>query len=278
MAIPNLSNSMTVAQLRHIQAIHEPPERRNPDTLVRHFLTLRSRLRTNWLGREALSKLQQDPFYYYLVARTRYYDKVVLDAVSSGVRRIVGVGCGTDTRAYRFRELLCSNGVKVLECDQADAIHAKQRVVRRWPESDHVKHMPIDLNEGAWPDLEAWLGARTEPKTLVMMEGVSPYVNTPAFTQFLSMLAAKLPASSLVAYDFKLVGVQDDFGRNGRTLIPFRLPAEADQVAGFHQTCGLHMEHMELSSELCGRLLPDLDRTAPRFEQDGLVRLRISAD
>ena len=51
MTLPNLSNSMYVAHLRYIQSIHESPSRRNPDTLVRHFLPVLQRLRTTWIGR-----------------------------------------------------------------------------------------------------------------------------------------------------------------------------------------------------------------------------------
>ena len=34
----------------------------------------------------------------------------------------VMVGCGSDTRAYRFQDLLCRHGVKVLECDQPEEL------------------------------------------------------------------------------------------------------------------------------------------------------------
>jgi len=267
---------MYVARLRHIQSIHESAERRNPDTLVRHFIPMRQRLRAAWLGQAELSKLRADPFYYYLVARTKYYDHVVTEAVSEGVRRLVSVGCGSDTRAYRFKDLLCSKGVKVLECDQAEAIRAKQRLARRWRHSDYIEHWPIDLNGGPWPELEYWLGDPTRPKALVWMEGVSPYVNDSAFSQFLHLFATKLAVGSQVAYDFKIRGVKDDFGRDGRTQRPFRLPRASDEVATFHEAHGLRLEHMELSSELCARLLPDLDGSATSlFNEDGLVRLRV---
>lgn len=276
MSIPDLSKLMYVARLRHIQSIHESPERRNPDTLVRHFIPMLSRLRLAWLRQAELSRLRADPFYYYLVARTKYYDQVVNEAVSDGVQRLVCVGCGSDTRAYRFKDLLCSKGVKVLECDQAEAISAKQRLARRWRHFDYIEYLPIDLNDGPWPELEYWLGDPTRPKTLVWMEGVSPYVNESGFSQFLHVLATKLAAGSQVAYDFKIGEVKDDFVRDGRTQRPFRLSRASDEVATFHEAHGLQLERMELSSELCARLLPDLDGSAtPLFNEDGLVRLRV---
>jgi methyltransferase (TIGR00027 family) len=217
MRLPDLSNSMYVARLRYIQSIHEPSDRRNPDTLVRHFIPIRDRWRTAWLDRDALAKLRADPFYYYLVARTRHYDQVVHDAVSAGVQHIVSVGCGSDTRAYRFTPLLRSKGVRFLECDQREAINAKQRMAKRWRRFDHVEYMAIDLNDEAWPEFERSLADRTGSRALVLMEGVSPYVNDSMFSRFLRLLATRLSAGSHVAYDFKIRGVNDQLGRAGRT-------------------------------------------------------------
>jgi methyltransferase (TIGR00027 family) len=276
MGLPNLSKSMDVAHLRYIQSIHESPQRRNPDTLVRHFIPILARLRTAWLGQEELSKLRADSFYYYLIARTKHYDQVLNDAVSDGVRQIVNVGCGSDTRAYRFKHLLRSKNVKVLECDQPEVIHAKQQVAKRWRCFDYVEYLPIDLNDETWPELEYWLGDRTRTKALVLMEGVSPYINGSNFGRFLVLLANRLSPGSHVAYDFKIRGVHDDFGRVGRIQEPFRLSPASDEVATFHEAHGLRLEHMELSSELCARLLPGLVESAVTlFGEDGLVRLQV---
>lgn len=267
---------MDVARLRYIQSIHESPERRNPDTLVRHFIPILARLRTAWLGRKELSKLRADSFYYYLIARTKYYDQVVKEAISDGVQQIINVGCGSDTRAYRFKHLLRSRSVKVLECDQPKAIHAKQQAAKRWRCFDYVEYLPIDLNDDTWPELEHWLGHRTRTKALVLMEGVSPYINGGNFGRFLVLLATRLSPESYVAYDFKIRGVHDDFGRVGGIQEPFRLPRASGEVATFHEAHGLRLEDMELSSELCARLLPGLAESAVTlFSEDGLVRLQV---
>jgi len=276
MTLPNLSNSMYVARLRYIQSIHEAPQRRNPDTLVRHFLPMFDRLRAAWIGQDKLARLRADPFYYYLVARTRYYDQVFSEAVLDGAKRIISVGCGSDTRSHRFEPLLRDHGVTVLECDQSEAIHTKRRVAKRkWP-FGHVEYLPIDLNDDGWPELDSRLGTRGDPKALVVMEGVSPYVNDSNFRRFLLLLSSRLPVGSHVAYDFKLRGVEEDFGRTGRTQNPFRLSPASDEVRAFHETCGLRLHHLELSSELSARLLPGLaDPAIPSFKEDGLVRLQV---
>ena len=272
--LPDLSNSMYVARLRYIQTIHESPERRNPDTLVKHFLSFSTRLRAGWLGQGKLAQLRSDPFYYYLVARTKYYDQVVKDAVADGVERLINIGCGSDTRAYRFQELLASKGVSILECDQADSINNKKKMTQDWRKSNPVEHLAIDLNDGTWPVLENQIESR-KVKTLVLIEGVSPYIDEASWGQFLDLLATKLVPGSHVAYDFKIAGVKDDFGKGGRTMKPFRLTRSNQEVAAFHGKHNLGLEHMELGPQLTTRLLPDLNGSSPRFEEDGLLRLRV---
>jgi len=107
------------------------------------------------------------------------------------------------------------------------------------------------------------------------MEGVSPYVNEGPMSQFLRMLATRLAPGSHMAYDYKIRGVKDDFGRTGRTEKPFRLSTSKDEAAAYHQALGLRLEHMELSAELGKRLLPDLNGSIPLFEEDGLLRLKV---
>ncbi len=264
---------MYVARLRYIQTVHESPSRRNPDTFVHNFIPMMWKLRTAFLGKEQLSQLRSDPFYYYLVARTKYYDQVLSDAIADGVKRLVMVGCGSDTRAFRFKDAFHENGIKILECDQAEGINEKQRLASRWRSLINVEYLAIDLNDGAWPQLESWIGD-AKPKTLLLMEGVSPYVNESEMGDFLRMLAARLGAGSHVAYDFKVRGVKDDFGKGGRTVKPFRLSTSRDEVAAYHAALGLHLEHMELGPALSKRLLPDLNGYS-LFEEDGLLRLKV---
>ena len=263
-------NSRLVAEWRHVQSIHETGALRNPDTVVGRLLPAHRRWCCEWLRDEALAALRADPFYYYLVARTKYYDALFAAAIADGFTRIANVGCGSDTRAHRFADLLSRHRVQVLEGDRAADIAEKARRVRRWRGHRHVAHAPIDLHDHAWPALEAWLGA-TAAKTLVIMEGVSPYVEREAFDRFLRFLAARLPDDSCVAYDFKSRGVADGFGsvEPGRKL--FRLDRTRHEVVAYHEACGFAVDHVEKSDCLQRRLLPAT--AAAPFSEDGLVQV-----
>lgn len=276
MASTGFSNSMVVAELRYIQSVRESKEFRNPDTWVWKFIPMFRRWQCAWLSARKLADLRADPFYYYLLARTEYYDKLFLNAIEDDVRFIVNVGCGTDTRPYRFKDALEGKGIKVLECDQPEAIVQKEEMSRKQGVFDHVAYMSVNLNDAAWPELESWLSRNRMGKGLVFMEGVSPYVNTDTFNRFLSLLSKELLQGSRVAYDFKLSGVKDDFGRTGRTQHPFRLPAVREKIAEYHKKLGYRLEHMELGSELSIRLLAGIKQMGSTlFEEDALIQLEV---
>ena len=269
---------MTVGEWRYIQSIHEPPERRNPDTLVGHFLPAARRWRAKWIGAKTLSGMRSRPFYYYLVARTMHYDAILNSAIRSNIRHIIIIGSGSDTRAYRFLKELKAREIGVLECDQSQAIRIKQRIAERhWP-SSLISYLPLDLNDDAWPHFESWLGKHITGQALVMMEGVSPYIGERAFGRFLELLAVKLQPGSHVAYDFKRIGVNDDLGRASRTEQPFRLSPDREDITGYHVRRCYHLEYMELSHELSARLLPDLGKSdTPLFREDVLIRLAVAS-
>ena len=273
MKLPNLSYMMSVGELRYIQSHFEKGAAKNPDGLVGGLLPWSKRLECWVRGAFLLPKLRAKPFYAYLNARTKYYDQVFGDALDRSLTRIVNIGCGSDTRSQRFAGPLRAKRVELLECDQEPAIRAKEQLARRlWGASEHVAYMPLDLEAGAWPALEAWLGrGGAVPPTLVMLEGVSPYVHEDAFAAFLRLLSSKLHPASALAYDFKLRGVADDFGGapgSGR----FRLSADRDEITRYHRDLGFQVDHMELSSALSQRLQPG---PGPLFEEDCLLRLSV---
>jgi len=270
MNLPNLSWMLNVCELRYIQALYEAADYRNPDAMVGALLPMERRLACAVRGTLLRSQLRGKPFYHYLLARTRYYDEVFLDAVHESVRSIINVGCGSDTRAYRFAHLLRQKRVAVLECDQPLAIRAKQKIAQRHWVSDHVTYVALDLEERGQNSLARHLDEASEGPALVMMEGVSPYISTESFEAFLRFLAGRLHPRSVLAYDFKIVDTPEDFGRPPRVPRPFRLPAEREQVAGYHAALGFELQRMELSSELSRRLVPG---AALLFDRDCLLRL-----
>jgi methyltransferase (TIGR00027 family) len=278
MRLPDLSNLVTVGEWRYIQSIHESGEFRNPDVLAKYFLPRSTRwLARWWLSAKTLDALRASRFYYYLIARTKYYDTVFLEGLAAECKHVIIIGCGTDTRAYRFSDSLALGGVSVLECDQPDTLPSKQLIAsRHWPAAG-VEYLALDLNDADWPRFETRLEDAIVGKTLVLMEGVTPYVDEPAVGRFLSLLARRLPSGSSVAYDFKLRGFDDSFGSGERTRTPFRLSSERDEAERYHESLGYELRHFELSDALTLRLIPPLAESGVElFREDALVRAELS--
>lgn len=276
MKLPNLSSMVQMGRLRYIQAAFEPPALRNPDVLAKKLLPLRERLMGLIQGTIRLSRLRANPLYYYLLARTRYYDQVFVKAIERDVSCIINIGCGSDTRAHRFQSELAAKNVMAVEMDQAQAIAAKRAIAsRQWPK-DRVSYAPIDLNASQWPELARILRDTAGTRVQVIMEGVSPYVDQEAFRQFLAFVSDTLAPGSQIAYDFKIKGVDDQFGSSANTLHPFRLAADRALLEQYHAAVGLHLLAFEPSSALAARLVPGIPQTATApFTKDALVQLEV---
>ena len=270
MSLPDSSYLLNVARLRYIQSRCEPADERNPDAAVGAFLSLPQRIACIVRGTLLRPRLRANPFYHYVVARTRYYDALFLEAANDPVACIVNIGCGTDTRAHRFAPLLQAKGITVLECDQPQAIRAKREIAaRRWS-ATHVRYLPLDLNQKQWAGFARALDAAAPGRAFVMLEGVSPYIGRTQFEAFLRLLSARLQPGSVLAYDFKREGVAQDFGRSAAAPQPFRLAGERDAVAAYHQALGFRLQRLESSAGLVRRLLP---RASRLFEEDCLACL-----
>lgn len=268
------SNLAATARLRHIQSLHENADLRNPDILAGALMTEADRQECRQLGAEALAVLRKRPYYYYLAARTKFYDQLVLDAVADGIRRILILGAGFDTRLYRFGGHLAAFDVEAAECDQAGAIEMKKALAGRLPHARRVVYLPADLNVhqslGGFSD---WLGWDRGRRSLVLAEGVSPYIETSAFEHALGMTIRAMAPGSWLAYDFKRPGVADEFGATSEVRSPFRLRLDAGAVREFHAALGCATVALTAADALAREYLPSWSpELSPPFDEDAVIR------
>lgn len=262
-------NGLRAGQIRAIQARYETQEHRNPDDVAHVFLPREVRLACALQGRLMLQRLRTQPFYAYVLARTRYYDQVFADAIADGTRYIVIVGGRTDTRAHRFRAALESRRLPVLECDRAERLYAKRRTAAlRFGANPYLAYQPVALEESAWAALAACLAEHRGQKTAVIAEGLAAQVPRERFERFLDFLAGRLPPGSTVAYDAPHEGAA--------TPQCFALPWEHGALTALHGRLGFALEASESSEALCLRLAHRLAGFATRsHDSDRLVRLSV---
>jgi leucine carboxyl methyltransferase len=139
-----------VAAWRAIAA-HDPDERvRNPDYLAEKFirpgfletigLSSDFELSRKWL------KMRGIFTYYYVNARTHHMDTILKKVASEGVKQVVILGAGYDSRAYRFRKIFPD--LKFFEVDlPATQVQKKGRLTEIFGSPpDRVAYAPIDFN------------------------------------------------------------------------------------------------------------------------------------
>lgn len=190
-------------------ASHDPdPTVRNPDWLAERLIGPAERALiaphpiANALDQpyaEALSSPEVAGLTRLMLARTRFIDEHLLEAVGRGVRQIVLLGAGFDTRAYRFRELLAHT--RVFEIDAPATQEYKKRRIQEvlGAPPPNVVYAPIDFRTDRLFDVSRHAGCDPAVESFFVWEGVSMYVDEAAVLETLSAIArCSAPGSSLV--------------------------------------------------------------------------------
>lgn len=251
-----------VGYLRYLQNRRETGVRKNPDTHVGFLLRRNVRASAIWAD---LARYRGDAFYHYLLARTRFYDEVFLNALSAGVQQILILGAGTDTRAYRLGNTPTLQQVRVFETDLEPWISERSALSGRIKSRHQIHRSSLDL---AKDDLSGWVTkAKFAPSqlTLLLAEGVTPYLRSDAVDILLDFMSKHARAGSWLAYDFKRLDVN---GKPSGEQSNFGLPSDVHQIKRYHDRFQLAVERFFLSEELGERYL---DYDAPKYREDGVV-------
>jgi len=196
--------------MRAFGSLERDPSVRNPDSLAGCFLADSPLFRfmvgagslrlVHSCGRWGFQRIGPGA-YWMEIARVRYFDTVLLDELARGVRQVVVLGAGLDSRPYRFaREL---QGIRVIEVDHPEmSAHKRTRVEDLFgalPAS--VSYVPLDL---AVQDLgEGLAEAEFDPfsPVLALWIGVSMYLDPEAVSAILRWVSER-PAGSSVGFDY----------------------------------------------------------------------------
>jgi methyltransferase (TIGR00027 family) len=138
-------------------------------------------------------------FVNYQGARTRYFDDYFLHAADAGVRQVVILAAGLDSRAYR---LPWPDGTKIFELDRPQVLDFKREVLAEQgakPNADR-REVAVDLRDD-WPqalrdsDFDA-----TEPSAWIA-EGLLVYLTAAAQQQLFSGIDALAAPGSYVGVE-----------------------------------------------------------------------------
>jgi methyltransferase (TIGR00027 family) len=132
--------------------------------------------------------------------RTRFYDDLVIDAVADGVRQVVLIAAGMDTRAFR---LVLPGEVVVFELDLPQLLAHKQAILEQEhavPRSRRVV-VAADLAEDDWPQALTAGGFDHAARTVFIVEGLSWYLTEQENARLLDALASLAAPGSRLGID-----------------------------------------------------------------------------
>jgi methyltransferase (TIGR00027 family) len=143
--------------------------------------------------------------YGVQICRTRYIDEAVNAAISQGIKQLVLLGAGYDTRPYRLPRM---ESIRVFEVDLATVQEDKKKKLRkclgRLP--GNITYMPLDFER---QPMDAALVEtafdRSRPAVFVW-EGVSQYITEEAARATLAFVG-KSAAGSLLVFTYVLRSV-----------------------------------------------------------------------
>jgi len=148
----------------------------------------------------------------FLAARDRYIDDVLISFLEEGLKQLVILGAGYDSRPYRFD---LSGQVKTFEVDhpttQADKLKKVQIIFGNVPE--HVSYVAIDFNTQTLEERLLASGYDPKLKTLFIWQGVSMYLTGEAVDATLNFVARHSGQSSAIVFDYLYKTVLDRIQR-----------------------------------------------------------------
>ncbi|ORX01649.1 SAM-dependent methyltransferase [Mycolicibacillus trivialis] len=168
----------------------------------------------------------------YQAVRTHFFDTFVTGAAAAGIRQVVILAAGLDSRAYR---LGWPAGTTVFEIDQPRVLDYKAETLAgqgAQPVADR-RPVAVDLRED-WPAALGDAGFESDRPTAWLAEGLLPYL--PADAQgrlFAEITALSAPGSRIAVESFRLArpGEEDE-----------RHTAFRERAAGVRERLGIGVD------------------------------------
>lgn len=158
---------------------------------------------TSFFIRSGYAELRGPGVNGFLVARDRYIDDALHSYLNQGIRQLVLLGAGFDSRPYRFPEL-AGRGVRVFEVDhpvtQQDKLARLRAIFGRIPEE--VTFVPVDFASQSLEERLLASGYDPSLKTFFIWQGVTMYLDPGSVDATLAFIVCNSAAGSAVIFDY----------------------------------------------------------------------------
>ena len=137
-----------------------------------------------------------------LVTRSRYVDDYLSERIRDGIKQLVILGAGYDSRPYRFERL--KDRARVFEIDHPATQDIKKakltKILGELP--NYVTFVPIDFAKETLENRLAESSYDATAKTLFIMEGVTMYLGPDAMGNVLSFITKCSGPGSSIIFDY----------------------------------------------------------------------------
>jgi methyltransferase (TIGR00027 family) len=173
-----------------------------------------------WIGDDEHGRRAHRLACDYQAVRTHFFDSYFADATGAGIRQVVILAAGLDSRAYR---LDWPTGTTVYEIDQPQVITYKTATLDSAGAAPRAtrRTIPMDLRDD-WPAaLSAARFDRTQPAAW-LAEGLLPYLPAEAQDRLFEMLTDLSAPGSQVAVEAFSLGSADSERRRAARQVRFQ--------------------------------------------------------
>ncbi len=195
---------MLIASLRALSCYEEDARIRGNDTIAELFLPEDKRaFLQSEAARSGIRQMIPAGLYEYVIARTAWFDRLMLQQLCKHTPQIVILGAGFDSRAVRFSPML-GNSV-VFELDREATQNEKLRIYHENHVAvpENVRFVPVDFEQDAWSSSLVDAGFLNTINSLFIWEGVTFYLTPQAVSNVLLQLSACMNASSVLSFDYQ---------------------------------------------------------------------------
>ena len=265
------------AYLRAIAFVELYGETQTGDWLAHHFVPpdWAESLHTPEARDYVKANVMHPGMYAYLTARTAHMDAVFTQAVADGMRQVVILGAGFDTRALRL--LPEDSACRVFELDTAATQAHKMACLEKIPDvsTRAVRYAAADLRESDLAYVLSETGADREARTLFLLEGLTMYLPCDAVNALLGAIHAWAANASRLVMDYLLEDVlAGETKRHGAAGLPARAESHGEPfqcgysnngVEALAKGFGYGVRHHLKGDDLTARFLreSDLAMTGP---------------
>ncbi|MFI7340863.1 class I SAM-dependent methyltransferase [Streptomyces sp. NPDC050085] len=147
---------------------------------------------------------------FSIVIRTKFLDDLLRQAADSGIRQVVLLGAGMDSRAFRME---WPEGTRMFEVDTSAPLDFKASVLRQERAVARCERIPVavDLRED-WPAALAAAGHDLTVPTVWIAEGLLIYLPEDAVDLLLARIGAQSVPGSRMGLTLGSRGVIERFG------------------------------------------------------------------